>query len=127
MDVKDIIRSVVATRNIDDLVAQFLNALNVDISHTPKGKKRLAANQKAKDILAKYDGDYSNVTEEDKQALREYTGFGGIGGSTNEYYTPEWLAEATWESLRSYGFNGEMCLNLLPALVFSAKLNQRTC
>lgn len=103
---KDLIRSVEATNHIDDLVTQFLGALNVDISHTPKGKKRLAANQRAKDILAKYDGDYSNVTEEDKQALREYTGFGGIGGSTNEYYTPKWLAEATWESLKSYGFDG---------------------
>ncbi|HCG7330457.1 TPA: Eco57I restriction-modification methylase domain-containing protein [Vibrio parahaemolyticus] len=103
---KDLIRSVEAANDIDDLVAQFLNALNVDISHTPKGKKRLAANQRAKDILAKYNGDYSNVTEEDKQALREYTGFGGIGGSTNEYYTPKWLASAVWESLEAYGFNG---------------------
>lgn len=103
---KDLIRSVEAANHIDELVKQFLAALNVDISHTPKGKKRLAANQRAKDILAKYNGDYSNVTEEDKQALREYTGFGGIGGSTNEYYTPKWLAEATWESLKSYGFDG---------------------
>ncbi len=103
---KDLIRSVEAANDIDELVAQFLYAINVDISHTPKGKKRLAANQKAKEILAKYDGNYSNVTEEDKQALREYTGFGGIGGSTNEYYTPKWLAEAAWESLKSYGFDG---------------------
>ena len=76
---KDLIRSVEAMNHIDDIVAQFLGARNVDISHTPKGKKRLAANQRAKDILAKYDDDYSNVTEEDKQSLREYTGFGGIG------------------------------------------------
>lgn len=103
---KDLIKSIEATSNIDELVKAFQAQLSIDISNTPTGKKRLAANQKAKDILAKYDGDYSNVTPEDKAALREYTGFGGIGGSTNEYYTPAWVAEAVWEALNSYGFSG---------------------
>ena len=103
---KAVIQAIKSTRNIDELVTQFEALLKVDLSNTPTGKKRIAANQKAKDILAKYNGDYSNVSPEDKAALRDYTGFGGIGGSTNEYYTPKWVAEAVWESLRSYGFDG---------------------
>ncbi|QFT40027.1 MULTISPECIES: SNF2-related protein [unclassified Vibrio] len=103
---KDIILAIQQTETIDELVRQFEELLSIDISDTPKGKQRLKANQLAKDILAKYNGDYSNVSPEDKAALRDYTGFGGIGGSTNEYYTPKWIAEAAWDALRSYGFTG---------------------
>lgn len=83
----DLTRSIEQATTIDELVRQFEALLAVDISDTPKGHQRLKANQLAKDILAKYNGDYSNVSPEDKAALRDYTGFGGIGGSTNEYYT----------------------------------------
>ncbi|EPN8225697.1 Eco57I restriction-modification methylase domain-containing protein [Vibrio alginolyticus] len=102
----DLTRSIEQVTTIDELVRQFEALLAVDISDTPKGHQRLKANQLAKDILAKYNGDYSNVSPEDKAALRDYTGFGGIGGSTNEYYTPKWLASATWDAVRSYGFTG---------------------
>ncbi|HHX8374133.1 TPA: SNF2-related protein [Vibrio alginolyticus] len=102
----DLTRSIEQATTIDELVRQFEALLAVDISDTPKGHQRLKANQLAKDILAKYNGDYSNVSPEDKAALRDYTGFGGIGGSTNEYYTPKWLASATWGAVRSYGFTG---------------------
>ncbi|MCA2440530.1 MULTISPECIES: hypothetical protein [Vibrio] len=76
----DLTRSIEQATTIDELVRQFEALLAVDISDTPKGHQRLKANQLAKDILAKYNGDYSNVSPEDKAALRDYTGFGGIGG-----------------------------------------------
>lgn len=72
----DLTRSIEQATTIDELVRQF-EAL---LSDTPKGHQRLKANQLAKDILAKYNGDYSNVSPEDKAALRDCTGFGGIGG-----------------------------------------------
>lgn len=65
-------------------------------------KARLEANRLALKTLDEID-DPSLVTEEQKEALRAYTGRGGIGGSTDEYYTPKWLAGGVWSALAAYG------------------------
>lgn len=71
-----------------------------------KGKKaRAEINRKAKEILAQYEANPESISEKDRQLLRQYTGLGGIGGTTNEFYTPEWLAAGTWEMMKAYGFN----------------------
>lgn len=70
---------------------------------------RKAANAKAVDIIKRISDDPNSVTEEDKDALRKYTGLGGLGGSTNEYYTPQWVAGGAWDALAAYGFkNGNV-------------------
>lgn len=104
----DIVLTIQNTDTIQELVDEFTALLgnNFDSTTSMRGQQRVKANELAKQILAKYNGDYSNVSEEDKAKLRDYTGFGGIGGSTNEYYTPTWVAQATWEALAAYGFTG---------------------
>lgn len=76
----------------------------------PSGtSSRAKANEKAMEILKRTNGDFRLITDEDRDALREYTGWGGIGGSTNEYYTPPLVAKATWSALEAYGFkNGNV-------------------
>ncbi len=73
---------------------------------TKGANARKKANQLAIDILERVKGDYSQITDEEREQLRQYTGVGGIGGSINEYYTPKWVASAVWDSLKAYGFNG---------------------
>ncbi|ELB2864264.1 SAM-dependent DNA methyltransferase [Vibrio alginolyticus] len=68
----DLTRSIEQATTIDELVRQFEALLAVDISDTPKGHQRLKANQLAKDILAKYNGDYSNVSPEDHVIQSEF-------------------------------------------------------
>ena len=65
-------------------------------------KARLEANRIALKVLNDID-DPALATEEQKAALRAYTGRGGIGGSTDEYYTPKWLADGVWSALGAYG------------------------
>ena len=70
---------------------------------------RRAANQKALDVLNRVT-DPTQLTEEDKAALKAYSGEGGIGGSTSEYYTPVFLAQGAWSALKAYGVeNGNVC------------------
>ncbi|GAL07862.1 hypothetical protein JCM19237_242 [Photobacterium aphoticum] len=55
---------------------------------------RKEANQRAIKIIQRAAVDPNSITEEDRAELRKYTGNGGIGGSTNEYYTPQWVPPA---------------------------------
>lgn len=67
---------------------------------------RTKANQLAQSILKRVNGNFDLITEEEREQLRDYSGWGGIGGSTNEYYTPKWIASAVWDAMAAYGFNG---------------------
>ncbi|WP_420912749.1 N-6 DNA methylase, partial [Chimaeribacter californicus] len=65
-------------------------------------RSRKEANQKALDLLASLP-DGAALTDEQRQTLAGYTGEGGIGGSTHEYYTPQHVAEGMWEIMKLYG------------------------
>ncbi|QUM78727.1 DEAD/DEAH box helicase family protein (plasmid) [Moritella sp. 24] len=65
-------------------------------------KTRREANRKALAVLKQIDNPLL-VTNEQKEILRGYTGEGNIGGSTDEYYTPTWLASGMWDMLKEYG------------------------
>lgn len=72
-------------------------------------KARLAANNAAMDIVERFNKGES-LSSEDLDALKAYTGRGGIGFTTSEYYTPEFIAEGTWDALKANGFeNGNVC------------------
>ncbi|MFM5095057.1 SNF2-related protein [Aeromonas rivipollensis] len=66
-------------------------------------KARQEANQAALDVLARVNNDPRKLTEEDKAALRKYSGLGGIGGSIHEYYTPSYVAEGIWDAMAAMG------------------------
>lgn len=63
---------------------------------------RNKANAAALKVLEEIDNPLL-ATEEQKEILRGYTGLGGVGASTSEYYTPEWLASGVWDMLDAYG------------------------
>lgn len=67
--------------------------------------ERRKANAAAISVLES-NPDPTLLTDQEKQALRGYTGRGGIGDSTNEYYTPKALASGVWDLLKSFGFSG---------------------
>ncbi|MBU2968710.1 hypothetical protein KO527_05030 [Pseudoalteromonas sp. C2R02] len=87
---------------------------NVSIKRT-----RENANETAKEILQRHENGES-LTQDDLIALRAYTGLGGIGSSINEYYTPQYIAEGTWNALKANGFeNGNVCEPSCGAGVFN--------
>ena len=60
-------------------------------------KERQKINQKAKQIISQNKSFY---TPEEKEILRQYTGFGGaVGGDNDEYFTPQSVARASWNFL----------------------------
>jgi len=80
---------------------------------------RKAANQAAMDIVEKYRKG-ETLTSDDLDALKGYTGLGGIGATISEYYTPEYVAEGTWDALKANGFeNGNVCEPSCGAGVFN--------
>ncbi|MGL5294389.1 MAG: DEAD/DEAH box helicase family protein, partial [Aeromonas sp.] len=66
-------------------------------------RERKEANAAAMTVLARVGDDASKLTDEDRAALRKYTGEGGIGGSQDEYYTPQYVAEGIWDAMESMG------------------------
>lgn len=80
---------------------------------------RKAANQAAMDIVEKYRKG-ETLTSEDLNELKGYTGLGGIGATISEYYTPQYVAEGTWDALKANGFeNGNVCEPSCGAGVFN--------
>ncbi|MBC2622681.1 helicase-related protein [Citrobacter cronae] len=65
-------------------------------------RERKEANRKAIELLNSLP-DGAELTPEQRQTLARYTGEGGIGGSTDEYYTPQFVAEGIWEIMKLYG------------------------
>ncbi|WP_147200811.1 SNF2-related protein [Pantoea sp. CCBC3-3-1] len=65
-------------------------------------RTRKEANQKALELLNTL-SDGVQLTDEQRQTLAGYTGEGGIGGSTHEYYTPQHVAEGMWDLMKLYG------------------------
>ncbi|MGI3093886.1 SNF2-related protein [Vibrio diabolicus] len=102
------LRSAVLGANSHSELLSVFNTYSISI--TPESLKtasaRVRANELAQSILKRVKGDFSQITEEEREQLRDYSGWGGIGGSTNEYYTPKWVASAVWEAMSAYGFNG---------------------
>ncbi|MEE9647929.1 SNF2-related protein [Enterobacter soli] len=65
-------------------------------------RTRKAANERALSLLSSLQ-DGAVLTDEQRQTLAGYTGEGGIGGSTHEYYTPQHVAEGMWDIMKLYG------------------------
>ena len=71
------------------------------------GREKL--NKKAKDILAKLDGE-NTPSQEDIEILKQYSGRGGLKeGSQYEYFTPVYIASGMWGTLKAHGLeNGNI-------------------
>lgn len=65
-------------------------------------RTRKEANDKALALLNSLP-DGAQLSDEQRQILAGYTGEGGIGGSTHEYYTPQYVAEGMWQIMALYG------------------------
>lgn len=74
----------------------------VPVGTTKKARK--AANARALAILKDKSDD--QMTAEDRAALAQYTGRGGVGDSLNEFYTDPAVAGAMWAMLANLGFAG---------------------
>lgn len=105
------------TDSISELIRIFDSFLASKNSHFGVLKKhrvsidktRIEANLKATQLLKNITNPLL-VTEEEKDILRGYTGEGNIGGSTDEYYSPTWLAKGAWDLLAAYGAaKGNIC------------------
>lgn len=114
-DVSNAIASVEAASSVDELANTLdhlpkkqSNKLTYGLEVGTK-KKRLDANYEARQIIDAVGNDHTLLSEEDKDKLRSYSGLGGIGGSVHEYYTPQFIAEGVWNSLKVNGFeNGNV-------------------
>lgn len=86
-------------------------------------KARKELNAKAREILARVNGDPDALTNEDRDVLSQYSGRGGIqdDNSLSEYYTPQPIAEGVWDMLAANGFeNGNVLEPSTGAGVFLA-------
>lgn len=107
--------------SLDDVLAVFdsflmpvAKAVKEVIYGIANGKIGLAKAKKLKqeaynnamDILSRVGSDPAKLTEADRVELAKYSGVGGIGESTNEYYTPQFVAEAMWSAIGAMGFDG---------------------
>jgi N12 class adenine-specific DNA methylase len=102
------LRSAVLAVNSHSELLSVFNTYSISITptSTKSANARVRANELAQSILKRVNGDFSQITDEEREQLRDYTGWGGIGGSTNEYYTPKWVASAVWDAMSAYGFTG---------------------
>lgn len=92
----------------DSHLPQVSTPQDIETESGSVAQRRLKANAAALAILAR-NPDPSLLTAAEKQALWAYSGRGGIGDSTNEYYTPTVLAKGVWEHFKAYGFeNGNV-------------------
>lgn len=84
-------------------------------------KARENLNAMARDILARVH-DPEDLTEEDAEVLKQYSGRGGLTENSQfEYYTPTGVAEGMWDALRMHGFeNGNVLDPCVGAGVFPA-------
>lgn len=102
------ISSIESAQSFEALLALLDEHLSIPFTKASRKKKnsRTRANELAVKILERTKNNPEQVTQEEKDLLREYTGLGGIGGSANEYYTPKWVTDATWDAIKQYGFDG---------------------
>jgi len=84
-----------------------------------KARERL--NEQARGIMSRASTP-DNLTEEDKEVLRQYSGRGGLTENSQfEYYTPTHVAEGLWDGLLANGFeNGNVLDPCTGAGIFSA-------
>lgn len=61
--------------------------------------KRVAQNHEAREIIALLDDEGREPTEEEVAKLALYTGEGALSGSQDEFYTPRYVADATWSMI----------------------------
>ena len=79
--------------------------------------KRQRANNAAVELMRQLQQEGRQPTAEEKLILSRYTGKGGnlevegVKGSQYEYYTPLPLANALWDLLKEYGFEGGAVLD----------------
>ncbi|MEC6833043.1 SNF2-related protein [Photobacterium toruni] len=106
----NLIQSATTIKELDQIintsVYQFASDVKFGIEKIDRisiAKIRKQANEQAQKIISRLTSDPDSLTEQDKNDLRKYTGNGGIGGSTNEYYTPQWVASGAWDALKAYG------------------------
>lgn len=69
-------------------------------------KAREKINEQAREILGRVDR-AEDLTAEEAEILKQYSGRGGLTeNSVFEYYTPQHVAEGSWDALRANGFTG---------------------
>lgn len=74
--------------------------------------ERLNLNKEIEVLIDNNDMDQQNYTKEEKELLKQYTGYGGLqtdqikAGALSEYYTPNALVEKMWQLAYSYGYTG---------------------
>lgn len=73
------------------------------------GKKaRERINALTEEILKTVD-DPEDITDEQRDVLKQYSGRGGIGETFFEYYTPQYVAEGVWDAVKVNGLeNGNV-------------------
>ncbi|MGL6121467.1 MAG: N-6 DNA methylase, partial [Shewanella sp.] len=124
MSVKSLVAQIsaaISKEAIQQILTDAMAATNVAQMGIEKKKgtsvnvERKRANDVAMEILARVGSDAKLLTEEDKNALRKYSGIGGTNtvkengdgkGHIHEYYTPTPIAEGIWDGLKAMGFGG---------------------
>lgn len=66
------------------------------IGEKHKKSKRVSRNHEAREIIATLEDEGRQPTAEEIEKLKLYTGEGALSGSQDEFYTPKYLADATW-------------------------------
>ena len=106
-EIVGLIKSVTTLKELDQIIDNYVYQFASDvqfgiekIDRVSIAKLRKAANEQAQKIISRLTSDPESLTEQDKDELRKYS---GIGGSTNEYYTPQWIAGGVWNALNAYG------------------------
>lgn len=111
-DVKGKYGEAIRACNSVSEIVRFIRALGLNRKPVSFGVAKVAgisiertrkeANAKALALLNSLP-DGAQLTDEQRQTLAGYTGEGGIGGSTHEYYTPQHVAEGMWQIMALYG------------------------
>ena len=95
---------------------------NSDYGLKAKGiKARESLNKQAREIIDRVK-DPGNLTDKDREVLKQYSGRGGLTENSQfEYYTPTHVAEGLWDGMMANGFqNGNVLDPCTGAGVFSA-------
>ena len=128
---KNPIQQIKSSRIVADLLARLgvtqRKAVGVDDAPTKKfysqeerrtKGSRQKQNDAAIELLARIKAENRLATEEEKAILAKYSGNGGglinadgLKGSPYEYYTPPFVAEASWGLLKDLGFTGGKVLD----------------
>jgi superfamily II DNA or RNA helicase len=114
----DFQRAIMSAASIEEVEEIFLDAAELKFSSEEveaveygmkAGQGRKAREQANEAVIAFLDShdEKINITSEQRELLSKYTGQGGLdSNSVFEYYTPQYVAESTWDFMKINGFSG---------------------